>query len=64
MVIADFEGGGISDTEEDATFQRDLPSLIRKYVRAERLPPSQNLSRASGLGRLRQSGCKTARLFA
>lgn len=31
-VIADFEGGGISDTEEDPIFQRDLPRLIRKYV--------------------------------
>lgn len=32
MVIADFEGWGISDTREDAEFCRDLPRLIRKYV--------------------------------
>jgi glycosyltransferase involved in cell wall biosynthesis len=32
MVIADFEGWGISDTQEDAEFYRDLPRLIRKYV--------------------------------
>lgn len=31
-VVADYEGGGISDTEEDPVFQRDLPRLIRKYV--------------------------------
>jgi glycosyltransferase involved in cell wall biosynthesis len=32
MLIADFEGWGISDTQEDAEFYRDLPRLIRKYV--------------------------------
>jgi glycosyltransferase involved in cell wall biosynthesis len=31
-VIADFEGGGISETQEDLIFQRDLPEMIRKYV--------------------------------
>jgi len=32
MVIADFEGWGISDTQKDPVFYRDLPGLIRKYV--------------------------------
>jgi len=32
MVIADFEGWGISDTQDDVEFYRDLPRLIRKYV--------------------------------
>ncbi len=32
MVVSDFEGWGISDTQEDAEFYRDLPRLIRKYV--------------------------------
>jgi glycosyltransferase involved in cell wall biosynthesis len=31
-VIADYEGGGISDNEEDPIFEQDLPRLIRKYV--------------------------------
>jgi glycosyltransferase involved in cell wall biosynthesis len=32
QLVADFEGGGISDTQEDRNFKRDLPRLIRKYV--------------------------------
>jgi len=32
MVVADFEGWGISDTQEDTEFYRDLPRLIRNYV--------------------------------
>lgn len=32
MVVADFEGWGISDTKVDHHFQNDLPRLIRKYV--------------------------------
>lgn len=32
LLIADFEGWGISETQQDAEFERDLPRLIRKYV--------------------------------
>lgn len=32
MVVADFEGWGISDTQVDHRFNTDLPRLIRKYV--------------------------------
>ena len=32
MVVADFEGWGISDTQEDTEFYRNLPRLIREYV--------------------------------
>lgn len=32
LVVADFEGWGISDTQQDLDFQSDLPRLIRKYV--------------------------------
>lgn len=32
MTVADFEGWGISDTQADARFVKDFPSLIRKYV--------------------------------
>lgn len=32
IVVADFEGWGISDTHEDAQFYRDLPRLIRQYL--------------------------------
>lgn len=32
MVVADFEGWGISDTQQDADFYRDQPRLVRKYV--------------------------------
>lgn len=31
-VVADFEGWGISDTQTDANFVKDFPTLIRKYV--------------------------------
>lgn len=31
-VVADFEGWGISDTQTDAHFVKDFPTLIRKYV--------------------------------
>jgi glycosyltransferase involved in cell wall biosynthesis len=30
IVIADYEGGGISDTGHDAQFQSDLPGLVRR----------------------------------
>src|ERR1044072_2467528 len=32
LVVADFEGWGISDTQKDAHFVNDFPALIRKYV--------------------------------
>lgn len=31
-VVADFEGWGISDTQDDARFVRDFPGLVRRYV--------------------------------
>jgi len=31
-VVADFEGWGISDTQDDRQFGKDFPSLVRKYV--------------------------------
>lgn len=34
LVVADFEGWGISDTQADAHFVEDFPTLIRKYVGA------------------------------
>jgi glycosyltransferase involved in cell wall biosynthesis len=34
LLVADFEGWGISDTQEDRAFQRDLPGLIRRHVGA------------------------------
>lgn len=33
-VVADFEGWGISDVQQDARFIKDFPGLIRKYVGA------------------------------
>ena len=32
LTVADFEGWGISDTQEDTHFVKDFPELIRKYV--------------------------------
>lgn len=32
LVIADFEGWGISDTQQDPNFERDMPRLISEYV--------------------------------
>ena len=32
LVVADFEGWGISDTQDDTNFVNDFPTLIRKYV--------------------------------
>jgi glycosyltransferase involved in cell wall biosynthesis len=32
MVVADFEGWGISDTQEDIQFKQDFPRMIREYV--------------------------------
>jgi glycosyltransferase involved in cell wall biosynthesis len=32
LVVADFEGWGISDVQEDEQFVNDFPDLIRKYV--------------------------------
>lgn len=32
LAITDFEEGGISETQEDPDFERDFPSLIRKYL--------------------------------
>ncbi len=32
LVVADFEGWGISDMQHDAQFVNDFPDLIRKYV--------------------------------
>ena len=32
LLVADFEGWGISDMQEDPAFQRDLPGLVRKHV--------------------------------
>jgi len=32
LLVAAFEGWGISDSQEDLAFERDLPGLIRKYV--------------------------------
>jgi glycosyltransferase involved in cell wall biosynthesis len=32
LLVADFEGWGISDTQEDCAFNRDLPRLIRRHV--------------------------------
>jgi glycosyltransferase involved in cell wall biosynthesis len=34
LVVADFEGWGISDTQKDTHFVKDFPGLIRKYVGA------------------------------
>ncbi|MDT5261626.1 MAG: hypothetical protein QOC61_630 [Acidobacteriota bacterium] len=36
FVVADFEGWGISDIEEDTHFKNDFPGLIRKYVGVDR----------------------------
>lgn len=35
MIMADFEGWGISDMQEDLIFRRDLPRLIWEYVGAK-----------------------------
>jgi len=32
LLVADFEGWGISDLQEDLAFRRDLPGLVRKHV--------------------------------
>ena len=32
LIVADFEGWGISDMQEDAQFVNDFPGLIRRYV--------------------------------
>jgi glycosyltransferase involved in cell wall biosynthesis len=32
LIVADFEGWGISDTQEDTHFKNDFPGFIRKYV--------------------------------
>jgi glycosyltransferase involved in cell wall biosynthesis len=32
LVVADFEGGGLSDTQPDEAFQRDRLDLIRRYL--------------------------------
>jgi glycosyltransferase involved in cell wall biosynthesis len=32
LIVADFEGSGISDMQHDAHFVNDFPRLIRKYV--------------------------------
>lgn len=32
LVVADFEGWGISDTQADANFVKDFPALIRRHV--------------------------------
>jgi glycosyltransferase involved in cell wall biosynthesis len=32
LIVADFEGWGISDVQEDTRFKRDFPRFIRKYV--------------------------------
>ncbi len=32
LVITDFEGWGISDTQEDLNFKRDMPRLINEYI--------------------------------
>jgi glycosyltransferase involved in cell wall biosynthesis len=32
LVVADFEGGGISETQVDHIFKRDLPGLLWEYV--------------------------------
>lgn len=32
MTVADFEGWGVSDTQTDAHFVKDFPTLIRKHV--------------------------------
>ncbi|MCA1614743.1 MAG: glycosyltransferase [Acidobacteria bacterium] len=32
LLVADFEGWGISDVQEDLAFKRDLPRLVRKHV--------------------------------
>ncbi len=37
-IIADYEGGGISDTGHDAQFQADLPGLIRRSFGVRYLP--------------------------
>lgn len=34
LLVADFEGWGISDVQEDAPFWRDLPRLVRRHVGA------------------------------
>jgi glycosyltransferase involved in cell wall biosynthesis len=34
LIVADFEGWGLSDMQEDAQFVKDFPGLIRKYVGA------------------------------
>ena len=31
-IVADFEGWGISDVQQDAQFVKDFPGLVRKYV--------------------------------
>lgn len=35
LLVADFEGWGISDVQEDRAFYRDLPRLVRKHVGLE-----------------------------
>jgi glycosyltransferase involved in cell wall biosynthesis len=32
LIVADFEGWGISDVQEDTRFKKDFPRFIRKYV--------------------------------
>jgi glycosyltransferase involved in cell wall biosynthesis len=32
LLVADFEGWGISDVQEDHAFQKELPRLIRKHI--------------------------------
>lgn len=32
VIVADFEGWGISDTQVDLSFKKDLPRLIRKHL--------------------------------
>lgn len=32
VIIADFEGGGLSSTTDDPAFDKDFPSLLRKYI--------------------------------
>jgi glycosyltransferase involved in cell wall biosynthesis len=32
LLVADFEGWGISDMQQDPAFQKDLPRLVRSYV--------------------------------
>lgn len=34
IVVADYEGGGISDTQIDFDFEKDFPALVRKHLGA------------------------------